>query len=123
MKRRTLENGYLTFMLIPHFSGRAVFSIRVKKWVISFAFYSLLLIALVVTFSIVYSSFLTKRMVNYHDVIYQNSVQQKQIGYLRKDVTVLNGELQDLLDRDQQLRGLLGLGHFNLARNDRVKKK
>ncbi|MFA5928458.1 MAG: M23 family metallopeptidase [Candidatus Margulisiibacteriota bacterium] len=111
----------LTLMLVPHFSGRAIFSIKFRKWLLYSLAAAIAAALLIFILSLFYSSSLTRKMINYSAIIAQNSVQQYQINSLRKRSGLLDNKIRELTERDQQIRGMLGLGNF--SEDPEAKKK
>ena len=114
----------VTIMLVPHYSGQSRFAIKMPKWVLVSLVTSFFICILIFSVSLFYSSSLTRKLINYSSLVAQTQLQKHQIGNMRKQTAILDSQIRELLERDQQLRGLLGLGSFNMDKaTAKLKKK
>jgi murein DD-endopeptidase MepM/ murein hydrolase activator NlpD len=99
----------ITFMIIPHNSAKGVVNFKLREWLV----YSILAVIFVsfvmVGSSIVYSSMLTRKLVHYKMMLQVNEEQKGRIDYFGDQVSQLKRALKELVDRDTELRHLLGL--------------
>jgi len=114
MSTKIKKKSFLTFMLVPHDSGKSLFSLKISKLTLYIFTATMILIVFLIIGSFFYSSSLTRKLIDYSSIVARNKLQKHQIGTLKKKLAVLDVELSELLERDQQIRGLLGLGNFNM---------
>jgi murein DD-endopeptidase MepM/ murein hydrolase activator NlpD len=99
----------ITFMIVPHNSSKGVVNFRLPEWlvysIISVFFASLILVGS----SIVYSSMMTRKLIHYKIMLQVNEQQKQRIDYFGGEVNSLKKALKELVDRDTDLRHLLGL--------------
>lgn len=99
----------ITFIVVPHNSAKAVVNFKLKEWlvftILSVFFVSILLVGS----SIVYSSMMTRKLIHYKIMLQVNEEQQGKIDYFSGEVNQLKNALKELVDRDSELRRLLGL--------------
>jgi murein DD-endopeptidase MepM/ murein hydrolase activator NlpD len=99
----------ITFMIVPHNSAKGVVNFRLREWLV----YSLvgiffISIALIGS-SVVYSSMMTRKLIHYRIMLQVNEEQKQRIDYFGSEVGQLKKALKELVDRDTELRRLLGL--------------
>ena len=96
-------------MIIPHDARGGTISLKVPAlWV--YTGISLLVFSfLVVGSSLVYSTLLSRRLVNYYTAIAKNREQQKVINSFSRETEKVNKAILELSDRDNELRRMLGL--------------
>jgi murein DD-endopeptidase MepM/ murein hydrolase activator NlpD len=98
----------ITFMIVPHYTGKG-FKLKVSERTAKIVI-SLLIIALLSFISAgVYSWRVTSRLVRYYGLMAEGDRQEKQLGYYQTETDRIKAELQDLKEREQELRSLLGL--------------
>ncbi|MFC1478583.1 M23 family metallopeptidase [Candidatus Margulisiibacteriota bacterium] len=113
-KKQPPHKNTLTLMLLPHYSGKPIFTLKMRKWFLYFLLTAWVGIIAIFCFSLFYSSSVTRKLINYSSLVAQNKLQMHQIGNHRKKTAILDAQVRELLERDQQLRALLGLGSFNM---------
>ena len=99
----------ITFMIVPHNSAKGIVNFRLREWLV----YSLIAVFFVsivlVGSSIVYSSMMTRKLIHYNLMLQVNEEQKGRIDYFSGEVNHLKKALKELVDRDSELRRLLGL--------------
>ena len=120
---RTERKNLITLMLVPHFSGKPLFSIRLYKWMLYFVLTAWIGILVIFFLSLLYSSSVTRKLINYSSLIAENKVQKHQINNLRKKMTAIDSQARELFERDQHIRGLLGLGSYEGSRDSSLSQK
>ena len=99
----------ITFMIVPHSSNKGVVNFKLKEWLV----YSILAVFFVsiifVGSSIVYSSMMTRKLIHYRLMLQVNEQQKGRIDYFSGEVNDLKKALKELVNRDSELRRLLGL--------------
>jgi murein DD-endopeptidase MepM/ murein hydrolase activator NlpD len=99
----------ITFMIVPHNSAKGVVNFRLREWLVYlmiFVFFSSLAL---VGSSIVYSSMMTRKLIHYKIMLQVNETQKQRIDYFGGEVNSLKRALKELVERDTELRRLLGL--------------
>lgn len=103
------KRDHFTFMLIPHSGAKEIINLHIPYvWLFRGAIV-LGIIAILVISSLVYSSALTRKLVTYSDTLSKNKIQQEIIDKFSAETNQLKLSIKELLDRDNQLRKLLGL--------------
>jgi len=96
-------------MIVPHNSAKGVVNFRLKEWlvysIITVFFVSIVLVGS----SVVYSSMLARKLIHYRIMLQVNEEQKQRIDYFSGEVNGLKKALKELVDRDTELRRLLGL--------------
>jgi murein DD-endopeptidase MepM/ murein hydrolase activator NlpD len=96
-------------MIMPHDARGKPISLKVRaSWVyaaVFLAFFSVILVAS----SVVYSSLVTRKLVNYADTLTKARQQQEMISGLANKTRKVNREIRELANRENELRKLLGL--------------
>jgi murein DD-endopeptidase MepM/ murein hydrolase activator NlpD len=99
----------ITFMIVPHNSTKGVVNFKLREWLV----YSILAVffvsIVVVGSSIVYSSMMTRKLIHYRLMLQVNEEQKSRIDYFSGEVNQVKKALKELVDRDSELRRLLGL--------------
>lgn len=99
----------ITFMIVPHNSIKGVVNFKLKEWLV----YSILAVFTASIFlmgsSIVYSSMMTRKLIHYREMLQVNEAQKNRIDNFSGEVNQLKKALKELVDRDSELRRLLGL--------------
>lgn len=99
----------ITFMIVPHNSSKGVVNFRLKEWLVYTLVASFFLSILLVGSSIVYSSTMTRKLIHYRIMLQVNEDQKSKIDYFGGEVNSLKRALKEIVDRDTELRRLLGL--------------
>ena len=108
MKKRVKDN-YYTFMIVPHDSVRPVFNICIPKFAIRLFILLFVISSIALTASIIYSSILSGRLVNYWSIVTRSKQNEKKIDNYVFQTNKIKEELQEILDNNNELRKLLGL--------------
>lgn len=99
----------ITFMIVPHNSAKGVVNFKLREWLV-YAIIALFFVSvIVVSSSIVYSSITARKLIHYRIMLQVNEEQKGRIDYFAGEVTQLKKALKELVDRDTELRRLLGL--------------
>ena len=106
---RQAGKRFYTFMVVPHDARGRPISIKIPaRWVyagLSVAFFSLLIVAS----SLVYSTFLTRRLVNYSNTLSKNREQKAVITSFSTKTDRVAKAIDELTKKENELRQLLGL--------------
>ena len=109
MSNKPKKQKYYTFMVIPHDAQGQTFSLKVPHFVIQAAVLLSVFSLLLVGSSVVYSSLLSRRLVNYHKAIAVNRQQQAVINDFSLETQRVHKAISELAQHDNELRKLLGL--------------
>ena len=96
-------------MIVPHDAQGKPISIRIPaSWVYTAAFAAVFCFVMVGS-SIIYSTLLSRRLVNYADTISKNREQQQVISSFSIKTNKVSQAIDELVQKDNELRTLLGL--------------
>lgn len=99
----------ITFMIVPHSSAKGVVNFKLREWLVYTILAVFFVSIILVTSSIVYSSMMTRKLIHYRIMLQVNEEQKGRIDYFADEVNQLKKALKELVARDSELRGLLGL--------------
>ncbi|MDD4178906.1 MAG: M23 family metallopeptidase [Candidatus Margulisbacteria bacterium] len=109
MDNKAKKQRFYTLMLVPHDARGKPVSIKIPaSWVYATAVLSFFFLV-VVGSSIIYSTLLSRRLVNYANTIDKNRQQQAVITTFSTKTNKVARALDELVARDNELRKLLGL--------------
>jgi murein DD-endopeptidase MepM/ murein hydrolase activator NlpD len=100
---------FFTLMLVPHDSGHPLMKLRISLSVLKFVVLFVFLSVSVLGFSLMYSSFLSGRLIHYRVVVSNNKENQERINFFVSLTSNIKDEMQDILDKNNELRKVLGL--------------
>lgn len=100
---------FFTFMIVPHNSGHKIWKLQLPEWLANIFFGFLILIGMLIILSLLYSSRLTAKLIHYYGLLAENHRQAGQIEYFLKETDRLKQDIDQLEEKDQQLREMLGL--------------
>ncbi|MFC1516926.1 M23 family metallopeptidase [Candidatus Margulisiibacteriota bacterium] len=100
---------FFTFMVVPHNSAQRVWKLQLPEWLANILFGFLIVVAMVILLSLLYSSRLTAKLIHYYGLLAENHRQAGQIEYFLKETDRLKQDIDQLEERDQRLREMLGL--------------
>ena len=96
-------------MIVPHDARGAPISFKIPVSWLRAAGYLAMFFVLVVGSSVVYSTLLSRRLVNYADTLYKNREQQEVIKTFSDKTGRVAKAIDELVEKDNELRKLLGL--------------
>lgn len=96
-------------MLVPHDSGHPLMKLKISFSVLKFIVLFVFLSVSVLGFSLMYSSFLSGRLIHYRVVVSKNKENQERINFFVSLTSKIKDEMQDILDKNNELRKVLGL--------------
>ena len=99
----------ITFMIVPHNSDKGVVNFKMREWIVYTLIAVFFVSILIVGSSIVYSSVMTRKLIHYRIMLQVNEEQKDRIDFFSSQVGQLKKALKELVDRDSELRRLLGL--------------
>lgn len=99
----------ITFMIVPHDSAKGIVNFKLPQWLVYSVVAVFFVSIVVVGSSIVYSSMMARKLIHYRIMLQVNEEQKGRIDYFSGEVGQLKKALKELVDRDTELRRLLGL--------------
>ncbi len=103
------KQRFYTFVIVPHDASRRPLTIKVPVLAIYAALCLVVFSTIFVASSFVYSSYLTRRLVNYHQALNKNRQQREVINSFTQKTKNVELAIQELVSEDNKLRKLLGL--------------
>jgi len=103
------KNKYYTFMVVPHDAAGRTLSLRIPSFVVRYLVVFFLAALSVLSFSILYSTFLSGKLVHYKAVVQGSAEKDRHIEKFASDTNTIKTELQAILDQNNTLRKILGL--------------
>jgi murein DD-endopeptidase MepM/ murein hydrolase activator NlpD len=107
LKRK--KERYFTLMLVPHDSGAPLMKLKLSLSLLRFIVLFVFLSISVIGFSLMYSSFLSGRLIHYKVIVSENKKNQERINFFVSLTNKIKDEMQDILDKNNELRRVLGL--------------
>jgi murein DD-endopeptidase MepM/ murein hydrolase activator NlpD len=104
-----ISRKYFTFMLIPNDSNKNVIKFNLPSWILKTSIALAVITVFVFLGSVYYSSQVSTKLISYYNVVSENKAQKKQIASFMQETSDLKESIQELRERDQEIRGLLGL--------------
>ncbi|MBU0580609.1 MAG: M23 family metallopeptidase [Candidatus Margulisbacteria bacterium] len=98
-----------TFMIVPHNSAQRIWKLQLPEWLSNIFFGFLIIVAMLIVLSLLYSSRLTAKLIHYYGLLAENHRQAGQIEYFLKETERLKQDIDQLEEKDQRLREMLGL--------------
>lgn len=112
MDSKPKRGKFYSIMIVPHDARGTPVSLKVPaRWVYT-AIFSLLFCFILVGSSLIYSTFLSRRLVHYADTLSKNREQRSVISSFSEKTNKVKKEIDELEARDNELRRLLGLRNW-----------
>jgi murein DD-endopeptidase MepM/ murein hydrolase activator NlpD len=103
------KSPHFTFMVVPHGSSKKIISFQLKfSTVVALGCVAALAVVLTAS-SFVYSTMLSRKLIQYNMLLAANQSQKNQLAYFSLEATQLREAVNELAERDSELRKLLGL--------------
>jgi hypothetical protein len=99
-------------MVVPHDAAGHTLSLRIPAYVVRSLVVIFLFFIAVLSFSILYSTFLSGKLIHYSVVIDSSAEKDKHIEKFAAETDAIKRELQDILDRNNSLRKVLLTQHW-----------
>ncbi|MDD5593469.1 MAG: M23 family metallopeptidase [Candidatus Margulisbacteria bacterium] len=103
------KERFYTFMIVPHDARGRPVSLKIPARWVSAAIYLAIFSFLLVGSSIVYSTLLSRKLVNYAGTISRSRQQQVVINSFSDKTSKVSQAINELVAKDNELRKLLGL--------------
>lgn len=103
------KNKFFTVMVLPHDAAERALSLRIPAFLLRYLIVFLLVAVSILSISIIYSTFLSGKLVHYKTVVSGSVEKDRQIDQFASDTGFIRKELQTLLDQNNALRKVLGL--------------
>ena len=107
--KREIKKRAFTFIIVPHSISKAVITFKLPEWVVYTGLTLLCGFVFLTGSSLIYSSALSRRLVNYNLMRQITDEQRKRIEAFLADTHQLKKTIVELGERDNELRKLLGL--------------
>lgn len=109
MDNKPKKQRFYTFMIVPHDARGRPISLKIPvSWLKGAAFLAIFSILLVGS-SIVYSTLISRKLLNYADTLYRSRQQQVVIKSFSDTTSKVSQAINELVEKDNELRKLLGL--------------
>jgi murein DD-endopeptidase MepM/ murein hydrolase activator NlpD len=109
MDKKPKKPRFYTFMIVPHDAlGRPISLKLPVSWLKTALFLAIFSILLVGS-SIVYSTLISRKLLNYADTLYRSRQQQVVIKSFSDKTSQVSQAINELVQKDNELRKLLGL--------------
>lgn len=109
MDNQLKKQRYYTFMLVPHDASGAAFSIKIPVQWLRAAVVGVVCVVLVVGGSFIYTTHLSRKLVNYVNTLAKNREQKALIESFSNKTLEVNKAINELVEEDNKLRQMLGL--------------
>jgi murein DD-endopeptidase MepM/ murein hydrolase activator NlpD len=114
MDRKEKKQRFYSIMIVPHHAQGKPVSVKIPaNWVYT-AVTSVCLAAIIVGSSIVYSTLLSRRLVDYADTVNKNKQQRAVINTFSAKTEKVARQIDELVKKDNELRRQLGLKGWEL---------
>jgi len=99
----------ITFIIAPHNSAKGIVNFKLRESLVYGLLAVFLMSIIVVGSSVVYSTMMARKLIHYRMMLQVNEEQKGRIDYFSSEVNQMKKALKELVDRDTELRRLLGL--------------
>jgi|GEM_PF-5479941 len=107
--KRESRNRYYTVQLVPHNPAKNIIKFRFPTWAVYTLIFLCVGFILFAVSSTVYTASLTRRLIHYRAALQCIDEQKVQIDYFSAETSQVKHAIKELIDRDNELRKLLGL--------------
>lgn len=107
MRKPKIKNPYFSFMIVLP-NRRTLFSLRVPRWIIHGIGLVILAIILVLCYFFFFSVQTSYKLTDYSKLKIESLNQMQQIGRFNLQLNSLKNELKKLVDKEYEIRDLLG---------------
>jgi murein DD-endopeptidase MepM/ murein hydrolase activator NlpD len=103
------KNKYYTLMVVPHDAAGHTISLRIPAYLVRGLIIIFLVSFSAFSLSLVYSAFLSGKLIHYKIVVQTSAEKDKNIEKFANETDAIKNELQEILDQNNSLRKILGL--------------
>ncbi|MDI6731426.1 MAG: M23 family metallopeptidase [Candidatus Margulisbacteria bacterium] len=112
MDNQSKKHRYYTFMLVPHDASGKAFSVKIPERRLYAAVAGTLCVLLFVSGSLIYSTHLSRKLINYGNTMAKNREQKQMIESFSYRTKTVNKAISELVEEDNKLRQMLGLRNW-----------
>jgi murein DD-endopeptidase MepM/ murein hydrolase activator NlpD len=112
---------FITFMILPHNSMRNVLRINIPYWLATLLSLLAALVLISIVSFFIYSTSITTKILHYKSLQAENKIQSTQIKTFFEKTKELEEGINELEERDQELREMLGLKKVKKTSNNDLK--
>lgn len=112
MDKKPKKQKFFTFMIVPHDAQGRTISLKIPASWLKAAFFLTLFSILLVGSSIVYSTLISRKLLNYANTLTHSRQQQVVINDLSDKTSKVNQAIDELARKDNELRKMLGLKNW-----------
>jgi murein DD-endopeptidase MepM/ murein hydrolase activator NlpD len=109
MDNKPKKQRFYTFMVVPHDASGRPISLKIPARWLSTALFLAIFSFFLVGSALVYSTLISRKLVNYAGIISRNQQQQVVINAFSDKTSQVNQAIDELVQKDNELRKLLGL--------------
>jgi len=103
------KNKYYTLMVVPHDAAGHTLNVRIPAYLVRGLIIIFLVSFSAFSLSILYSAFLSGKLIHYTMVVQSSVEKDKNIEKFANETSAIKTELQEILDQNNSLRKILGL--------------
>jgi murein DD-endopeptidase MepM/ murein hydrolase activator NlpD len=109
MDKKPKKPRFYTFMIVPHDAEGRPISLKLPASWLKTALFLAIFSVLVVGSSIVYSTLISRKLINYANTLSRSREQQAVINSFSDKTSKVGQAINELVEKDNELRKLLGL--------------
>ncbi|OGC36851.1 hypothetical protein A2311_02920 [candidate division WOR-1 bacterium RIFOXYB2_FULL_48_7] len=109
MDKQAKKQRYYSIMIVPHDAQGRPISLKLPAWGVYLTLFVVGFSFVLTASSLVYSSLISRKLVTYTDTLVKSQEQQQTLNILGRKTSQVNQMLDELAQRDNELRRLLGL--------------
>lgn len=104
-----MEHRYFTFIIVPHSPNSRTISFKIPRWLVHLVLFVMVSSSLVFAASVVYTSHMTRKLVSYEALKIETQTKDDRIKKLAAQTDSLIKSLEDLAEKENDIRKMLGL--------------
>lgn len=104
-----MEHKYFTFIIVPHSPSSRTVSIKIPRWAVHLVVFIMVSSSVVFLSSVVYTSYMTRKLVSYETLKIETQTKDKRIQKLASQTDRLIRSLRELSEKENEIRKMLGL--------------
>ncbi|MBI5399261.1 M23 family metallopeptidase [Candidatus Saganbacteria bacterium] len=109
MTDKPKKQKFYTFVVISHDANGRTYSVKIPGFLVKTAALAAIAAIIAASGSVIYSSWLSRRMVNYYQTVAKNQEQCRVIAGFSTETAKVQKKIWELSQRENQLRKILGL--------------
>ncbi len=112
MEKTPKKQKFYTFMIVPHGAEGRTFTLKLPASWLKAACFLALFSCLVVASSVVYSTLISRKLLNYANTLDRSRQQQVVINTFANQTSKVSQAIDELVQKDNELRKMLGLDNW-----------